>query len=136
LKLKQQNIEVDFKHSQNSIFIHANKGQIQQSVLNLIINSSQAMPRGGKISIRNSIENRNGKDMGCIYVKDNGTGIAEEMRDKIFDSFLTSKVEGNGLGLSIVRRILKDHDGDVKLIDSSSEGTTFKIFVPISEKDS
>ena len=135
LKLKQQNIEVDFKHSQNSIFIHANKGQIQQSVLNLIINSSQAMPRGGKISIRNSVENRNGKDMGCIYVKDSGTGIPEEMRDKIFDSFLTSKVEGNGLGLSIVRRILKDHDGDVKLIDSSSEGTTFKIFVPISEKD-
>ena len=65
-------------------------------------------------------------------VEDTGTGIPEELKGKIFDSFLTGTTEGTGLGLSISKRILRAHDGDLDLVQSGSKGTIFKITLPLT----
>jgi signal transduction histidine kinase len=130
MKLKQMKIDLSFDHPNEPLYTNVNKGQIQQSILNLIINATQAMPNGGMIKMRSAIEHFNEKTNLVTYIQDSGSGVPDYIKDRIFDSFLTSKKEGTGLGLSIVRRILKSHEGDIELIESSQKGTTFKIILP------
>ena len=66
-----------------------------------------------------------------ILVKDTGTGIPDEFKSRIFDSFLTARSGGTGLGLTISKRILRAHDGDLELVESSSQGTVFRLSLPI-----
>ena len=67
-----------------------------------------------------------------LLVKDTGGGIPEALRERIFDSFLTGDRAGTGLGLAITKRILKGHEGDLKLIDTGPEGTTFRLTLPLA----
>jgi len=127
LKLRQQKIEIDLQASDNGLFVEVNKGQIQQVLLNLILNATQAMPGGGRIEIR--LE-RDG-DYARVRIRDSGPGIAEDIRDKIFESFLTDRPDGTGLGLSISKRILRSHRGDIELVESTGEGTTFAFTLPL-----
>ena len=69
-------------------------------------------------------------------MEDTGTGIPEELKGRIFDSFLTGTTEGTGLGLSISKRILRAHDGNLDLLKSGPEGTVFKITLPLASKES
>ncbi|WP_269523908.1 GAF domain-containing protein [Coraliomargarita parva] len=127
LKLHQQKIEVVFKPSPNGLFVEVNKGQIQQVLLNLILNATQAMPDGGKITITLSRD----EDIASVSIRDNGPGIPGGIQDKIFDSFLTSRNDGTGLGLSISKRILRSHRGDIDLVESSPAGTEFRFWLNI-----
>ena len=107
-----------------------NKGQIQQVLLNLILNATQAMPRGGRIEISTGLED----DQAVLAIRDNGHGIPESIRGQIFESFLTNRADGTGLGLSISKRILRSHRGDIELADSSPNGTTFRFCLPIASQ--
>lgn len=134
IKLKQQKIDIEFQPCLGKTEIYVNKGQIQQAILNLILNSAQAMQSGGTIRISTNITSFDTKDFIYTKVSDTGQGVPEGIKDKIFDSFLTSKKEGTGLGLSIVRRILKSHDGDIELLNTSETGTTFQLKIPLNKK--
>lgn len=68
----------------------------------------------------------------CIYLKDSGTGIPEEVQKNIFHPFNTSKENGTGLGLTIVKTILQNHGGDIELVETSEKGTTFMLTLPIN----
>ena len=111
-----------------NLFVFVDKGQIQQALLNLILNALGAMPNGGEIKIETFVED--GKKVG-ILVTDTGSGIPEELKDQIFDSFLTARTDGTGLGLTISKRILKSHEGDLELVESGTHGTAFKISLPM-----
>lgn len=126
LKLIQQKIEVFFNSPESSLRVDVNKGQIQQVMLNLILNATNAMPHGGKIWIETTTDNN------CVFmtIRDSGTGIPDELKGRIFESFLTNRSDGNGLGLSISKRILRSHRGNIELAESSSEGTTFRFWLP------
>lgn len=126
LKLQQQKIEVTFEPATANLLVDVNKGQIQQVLLNLILNATHAMPDGGRIRIGTTIE----KETANLTIRDSGTGIPLELRDQIFDSFLTNRPDGTGLGLSISKRILRSHRGDIKLAESSSDGSTFHFWLP------
>ena len=126
LKLQQQKIEVTFDPAAESLLIDVNKGQIQQVLLNLILNATHAMPDGGSIRIETST----GNGMVSLSIRDSGSGIPLELRDQIFDSFLTNRPDGTGLGLSISKRILRGHRGDIKLAQSSKDGSTFHFWLP------
>ena len=114
------------------------KGQMSQVFNNLIINSIHAMPEGGTIRIR--FENRTVHDgevpslSAGDYVKitfhDEGAGIPEEIRGKIFEPYFTTKKDGSGLGLATVFSILKRHDGLITVESTPRVGTTFYIYVP------
>jgi signal transduction histidine kinase len=103
-----------------------NRGELQQVFINLFINSVQAMPQGGTISVSTE---KIDKDI-VIKVIDTGEGIPEESRERIFDPFFTTKPKGTGLGLSITQRIIENHKGEILVCSEPGKGTTFIIRLP------
>jgi signal transduction histidine kinase len=84
--------------------------QLEQAFHNLFRNALEAMPRGGTLRI---VTGRSGRDRVEVRVQDSGHGIAPEDRSRMFQSFFTTKVKGTGLGLTIVQRVLKNHEGTI-----------------------
>ncbi|NQT29720.1 MAG: GHKL domain-containing protein [Candidatus Saganbacteria bacterium] len=108
--------------------IMADKDDLQIVFINLIKNAVEAMPKGGdlKISTYSGVE----EDKPVVYaeVSDTGVGIPEENINKIFDAFFSTHVtKGRGLGLAIVFRIIREHDGTINVISKVGKGTTFKV---------
>jgi signal transduction histidine kinase len=132
LKLAQSNIRVSFEAPQQPIVVEGHKGQLQQVLLNLIINSMQAMPEGGEVSIRLASDGRDGGGVAIVDVTDTGSGIPDVIRERIFDSFLSGRPDGTGLGLAIAKRVLQGHNGDIELVSSSPSGTTLRIMIPLA----
>src|ERR1035441_5497746 len=132
LKLAQSKIRVSFEPPARSIVVEGHKGQLQQVLLNLLINSMQAMPEGGDITLRLGSEVRGSAQYAVIDVADTGSGIPDAVRERIFDSFLTGRPDGTGLGLAIAKRILQGHNGDISLVSSSPAGTTLQITLPLA----
>jgi PAS domain S-box-containing protein len=125
--------------------INASPDQIEQVILNLAINSRDAMPEGGSLTI--STENVEFKESEIklkpwvkpgkyvlIKVSDTGKGIPEEIIDRIFEPFFSTKEKGSGLGLSIVYGIVRQSGGHINVESKLGEGTTFRIFIPASEE--
>jgi signal transduction histidine kinase len=134
LKLAQGKIQLRYEAAPRPLIVDVHKGQLQQVLLNLLLNSTQAMPEGGAITLRCSAETRDhGAEFVLIDVADTGGGIAENLRDHIFDSFLSGRSDGTGLGLAIAKRILLSHHGDIVLLDSSTAGTTLRISLPLAK---
>jgi len=102
---------------------------MRQVILNLFKNAKEAMPRGGTLTVRT--EKVDTKVL--IRIQDTGTGIPEEIRNKIFEAFFTTKqkVKGVGLGLSVCYGIIKDHGGEIRVDSKEGKGTTFTISLPI-----
>jgi signal transduction histidine kinase len=126
LKLHQSKIEIAYQPHPQVLFIEVNKGQIQQVMLNLILNATQVMPKGGRIQISSTGDTQ----QAAFIIRDNGPGIPESIQPDIFESFLTNRPGGTGLGLSISKRILRDHHGDIELVESSPTGSTFRFWLP------
>ncbi len=124
--------------------VEADEGQINQVIQNLVINAVQSMPDGGDISLKaenvvvgnGEIPHLNEGRYVVIYIKDKGHGIAKEHLLNIFDPFFTTKEGGSGLGLSTVYSIINRHGGVVKAESILGKGTTFKIYIPASVKES
>ena len=128
LKLEQSKVTLTMNELGSECLVFVDKGQIQQALLNLILNALGAMPEGGHLTLETSVEQDKRIQ---ILVKDTGTGIPDEFKSRIFDSFLTARSGGTGLGLTISKRILRAHDGDLELVESSSQGTVFRLSLPI-----
>ena len=129
LKLEQSHVSLNIEEASEEILVVVDKGQLQQALLNLILNALVAMPKGGRLEIK-TVLLANAKAE--ILVKDTGSGVPDEFRDKIFDSFLSGSTGGSGLGLAISKRILRGHDGDLELVESTSSGTVFRLTLPLS----
>lgn len=128
LKLEQSRINLSWGKLSGDELVFVDKGQIQQVLLNLMLNAVEVMPDGGDLSIGTELKDGRAN----IYVKDQGGGIPENLRDRIFESFLTGRKDGTGLGLTISKRIMRAHDGDLELVESGSGGTTFCISLPLT----
>jgi two-component system NtrC family sensor kinase len=102
-------------------------------MLNLLKNAKEAMPKGGTLTVRTSRED----NKVLIHIQDTGAGIPEEIRDKIFEAFFTTKqkVKGVGLGLSVCYGIIKVHGGELKVESEVDKGTTFTILLPMSSHE-
>ncbi len=110
------------------ILIPCDETLLRQVFINLFLNSLQAMPAGGQLSIK-VLRNEKGRDVE-IDVKDSGNGISPENLDRIFDPFFTTKEKGTGLGLTIVHNIIKVHGGSIKVYSKSGEGALFIVKIP------
>ncbi len=118
-------------------------GQISQVIQNLAINADQAMPAGGTMRVdcgnveltteHARLRLKPGRYL-RITVRDEGIGIPEDNLKKIFDPYFTTKPKGSGLGLATTYSIIKNHGGIVDVVSQPSEGTTFYIFLPASDK--
>lgn len=109
--------------------VTANRAQMQQVLVNLIVNAIQAMPDGGKISI---ITKATGDDI-SIVVKDTGIGMSDDVKRQLFIPFFTTKDidEGTGLGLPVVHGIVTSHGGSIKVSSKVGKGSSFEIRIPI-----
>jgi len=121
--------------------ITADENQIEQALLNLCVNARDAMPEGGKLSIKTySMDGAalpgcdSAKDglRVCIEVSDTGTGMDESIRKRIFEPFFTTKDvdKGTGLGLSVVYGIVQSHGGFINVESKPGAGTCFRIYLP------
>lgn len=107
------------------------RNALEQIIVNLLSNSVDAMPQGGKIDVRCWMEK------GCVHltVADTGHGMKPEVMERIFDPFFTTKgSRGTGLGLTIVKRIVDDHGGKIKVESKPGKGTKFHIIFPLEKK--
>lgn len=103
---------------------------IRQAFSNLIHNSAEAMPQGGSLTITASSQTGPPRCFLYILVSDTGHGISDNIKDKIFLPFFTTKEKGTGLGLAIVHKIVVSHGGSIS-VDSGEKGTTFSIRFPL-----
>jgi two-component system NtrC family sensor kinase len=128
-QMREANIRVTTVFSKDIPEIMASTNQIRQVMLNMIKNGKESMPSGGILNIRTMRSEGNV----IIIIRDTGVGIPEEIRDKIFDAFFTTKqkVKGVGLGLSVCYGIIKDHGGDIKVESEMGKGTHFTITLPV-----
>jgi two-component system sensor histidine kinase PilS (NtrC family) len=123
-------IEVDVPSE--PLIYRADEAQIRQIVWNLATNGLRAMPGGGRLRL--SVHASNGGEHGAVIiaVQDEGTGIAAEELDGIFQPFRGGFARGTGLGLSIVHRIAHDYGGEVRVASRKGEGTTVEVLLPLT----
>lgn len=130
-KLAQAGVELHYTAPARALLVDGNKGQLQQVVLNLALNSLHAMPHGGRLTLACAEEATARGRIVQVDLTDSGTGIPESIRPRIFESFLTGHADGTGLGLSIARRIMQDHHGELALRNTSPRGTTMRLTLPL-----
>lgn len=122
-------IQTEFEGELGQVML--DQAQIEQVLLNLILNAIQAMPNGGTLRVASKIEEVEGRMMLFINVEDSGVGMSEEMKNKIFNSFLTTKSDGLGLGMAIVRRIVENHHGKIEVVSEKGKGTLVRLIFPM-----
>jgi signal transduction histidine kinase len=112
--------------------VRANRGQLEQVVINLVANARDAMPRGGRVRIDTSVRVTAGVEYVVLRVTDTGTGMDADTRARIFDPFFTTKgpEAGTGLGLSIVYGIVQQAGGDVRVTSAPGAGSQFEVVWP------
>ena len=143
-----EEIEVDVQVDDDLEPVMGDATQVQQVLMNLCVNARDAMPEGGTLSIRaqnttlddedarKNIDAEPGEYV-CLSVSDTGVGMPDEVIDKIFEPFYTTKPEGEGtgLGLSTAYSIIKGHEGFIDVSSTKGDGTTFRIFLPVPTED-
>ena len=145
-KVVGEHIEVKTSLEKNVPTICADRGQIEQVVMNLCLNARDAMPEGGRLVVetgdvyleeeyvRQNPYMRTGRYV-LLTVSDTGIGMDEKTRERVFDPFFTTKGpdKGTGLGLAMVYGIVKQHDGFIHLYSEPGKGTAFKVYFPAIE---
>jgi len=130
------------------LVVDADKGQLEQVLMNLATNARDAMPQGGALQFATDSIDITGENMAAhnidvpgtyarITVSDTGKGMDPSLLEHIFEPFFTTKDlhQGTGLGLSIVYGIIMKHGGHIKVFSEPGQGTTFKIYLPLSQAE-
>jgi PAS domain S-box-containing protein len=126
--LVRENIAFSLQLADGSLVLEADRGQLNQVLMNLVVNASDAMPTGGTITLRTGREGENV----WLEIEDTGHGIPAEILPHIFEPFFTTKAAGQstGLGLSVVHGIVTTHRGQVDVHSAVGAGTTMRILFP------
>ncbi len=132
-RCRKNMIELDHELIPGIPDIIADSSQIHQVLINLIVNSLQAMPEGGKITLKTGFNEEN-VILECI---DTGVGMTKDVMRQVFNPFFTTKKvnEGTGLGLSVVHGIIYSHNGEIKVFSKPGEGTRFRITLPCARRN-
>jgi len=128
---QQQNVDLVFNILEQNI-IQGDPDKLKQAFINIILNGIQSMEYGGKLEI--TLEGSD-KKWGVISFKDEGEGISDEVLDKIFNPFFTTKESGTGLGLSITHSTIEEHNGKIEFKSKLEEGTEVRVYLPLLEKE-
>lgn len=148
-----KNVEIEITNSSNVSIVEVDPTQIEQVLVHMAINSAEAMPEGGKLTIETrpcdpddgevirlqayarEVHGKT-KDFAMVVINDTGTGISPEIAARIFDPFFSTKKsdKNTGLGLSTAYKILEQHGGFITMSSNPATGTTFRIYLPLAEK--
>lgn len=128
-EIENRGIEIRLKLRRRLPSARMDAGQIKQALVNLVKNAIQAMTSGGELTLQTG----SAKEGVWITVADTGGGIDDEKIKRIFDPYYTTKKKGTGLGLMIVNRIIRDHNGLIDVSSHTGRGATFRIWIPLRE---
>jgi len=112
----------------DGVEVRVDRDLLKQAMLNVVVNAMQAMPEGGDLTFESSVTEETAE----IRVIDTGTGIPQDLRDKIFRLYFSTKTDGSGIGLAMTFRIVQLHDGTIDFTSEPGKGTTFLIRLPIA----
>ena len=129
-EIENRGVTVNLKLSRNLTATPVDATQLQQVLVNLVKNATQAMTTGGTLTLQTG-ENSDGV---WVSVTDTGGGIPPGQINHIFEPFYTTKKKGSGLGLMIVQRIVRAHNGRIELESNVGRGTTFRVWLPLHER--
>jgi signal transduction histidine kinase len=130
-ELMEADIDLEELLASDIPLLQLDENLIKQALLNIFKNAIAAMPGGGNLKICTKTRENNV----IIRISDTGIGIPQEEVGKIFEPYYTTKTEGNGLGLTIVYKVIKEHGGEIKVVSRESEGTVFSIMLPLPQGD-
>jgi len=144
-RLLGENIMIETELTPDPWTVKADEGQIEQVIMNLAVNAREAMPQGGRLTIKidnvlideaylnTHSEARIGRFV-CLSLQDSGVGMDKEMIKHIFEPFFTTREvgKGTGLGVSVVYGIVKQHQGWINIYSEVNQGSVFKIYLPAS----
>ncbi|MCS7299551.1 MAG: ATP-binding protein [Spirochaetia bacterium] len=131
-EMREKMISVEIMSDESIPLVLCDRDLIKQVFQNLLKNSIEALSdSGGNIWVKTYFHSRVDGDFVVVEFKDNGVGIPDEIKHRIFEPFFTTKENGNGLGLSIVYRIIKAHKGFIDFHSKKNE-TVFRVFLPVS----
>ena len=126
---KQEEITMNFSEPIDDIIVMGDRSHLIRLMNNLIKNAIQSIPHGRKGKISISLEQID--RMAYIRVKDNGIGITEEMRDRVFSPNFTTKSKGMGLGLALSKSIVETFGGQINFESVEGQGTEFMVAIPV-----
>jgi signal transduction histidine kinase len=132
--ISQKQIRLERKTGEGPVLLVGDENRLKQLFLNLIINGIDAVLDGGLIQVGIAVEEN--RRMVDVTVSDNGYGIPEDVREKIFNPFFTTKVnrKNTGLGLSICQQIAQDHGGDISFSSAPGASTVFCVTLPLDRE--
>jgi len=128
-QLREGRVEVEYRLDPTEPFVMADSFQLDQLFLNLVLNARQAMPEGGQLTLRTL--RKEGTIL--VEVRDTGVGIPQEMRERIFNPFVTTREvgEGTGLGLTVSDSIVASHGGTLDVESTVGQGSVFRVSFPV-----
>ena len=130
-ELKERNVSVHLNLEDQLPSLLLDSDQLKQAFFNLLKNAYQALPGSGGVVHLNS---RSTEYEVIVSIQDNGSGISPEIMGSLFEPFRSSRQSGTGLGLLIVRRIVRGHGGEIKVESEEGKGTTVQLYFPLVEK--
>lgn len=135
-KIKTNGIHLKISLLEDSPPVEGDPKQLSQVFLNLILNASEAMPKGGTLTIRSMLKStpESQEDILQLVFQDTGGGIPEKDRPYLFDPFFTTKEGGTGLGLSIVYSIVQKHNGQIEVESELTKGSSFILSLPVHKE--
>lgn len=117
--------------SSKQLPVYADRDQVKRALMNVIKNGLEAIPPGGRVTVRTIHSERKA----TVIVADNGPGLTASARENLFTPYFTTKPGGSGLGLVIVKKIVTEHDGGIKVTDSTEGGTAVIIDFPLKKRE-
>ncbi len=130
-ELSTRNVTLVSHLPSNPLVANVDADLLKQAVLNVILNGAQAMPDGGKLEVLLEEDRRTG----ILRISDEGSGIPDDIREKIFDLYFTTKSDGSGIGLAMTYRILQLHHGSIEVQSETGRGSEFRLRIPLSAAD-
>jgi two-component system sensor histidine kinase HydH len=137
----QQQVEIFEEIPSGPVVLQGDAAQIRQVLLNLLLNSMDALREGGLIELRVTFDSppladhrsslSKGTSWVAIHVRDSGAGLSKEVLDRVFEPFMSTKETGTGLGLSICRRIVEAHQGIIRAANHPGGGALFSVYLPV-----
>jgi PAS domain S-box-containing protein len=136
-QIGESRITVVPNYANNLPRLSVDRQRLEQVFSNLIINATQAMPRGGQLVLEiHPAASKNGRltDEVVVIISDTGPGIPAEVQQQVFEPFFTTKTRGTGLGLTVARRIVEEHGGTISIESEADQGTRFIIHLPVARR--
>src|SRR6201997_5159459 len=126
-ELETRDVHVESDLPDRPVMARVDLDLLKQALLNVVLNGAQAMAEGGKLKVRLAEDGR----MALLSIHDQGGGIPDDVRDKIFDLYFTTKKDGSGIGLAMTYRIVELHNGSIEVESDATHGTPFILKLPL-----